>query len=218
LLLSLVFLRSDYEYNLVDKNNSLEADAAMAPKFSRLSIWALICGIFSIFVFPAILGVFLGGVALFKISKSRGQLKGKGMAITGMVLSVLIIVIIPVLVAPELMKTKDKAKLMTELSEVRMFNIQMMLLNEPLQTPTDVIHGSYTEGDYRALLTVDHLEASGNWIFYMGLSASSSPGMSPVVISPVLGESRIVSYLNSSVRFFLWHKPRLLLTAKLVRR
>ena len=88
---------------------------------------------------------------------------------------------------------------MREMMEMRAFTDQVMLLSEPLQEPTGVIKGRYTEEDYRDLLTVDHLEASGNWVFYTGLSASSSPGMSPVVISPILGEYRIVAYLNGAV-------------------
>ena len=84
-------------------------------KTSALAVTAMILAIlalctFGITILPAII---CGIIALVQISGSEGSLKGKGMAVTGLVLSGLFILMIPVLIAllmPALPKVKQFAE------------------------------------------------------------------------------------------------------------
>jgi type II secretory pathway pseudopilin PulG len=53
----------------------------------------LVCGIL---VFPAIIAIILGHIALSQINRSGGTLRGRGMAIAGLVLGYLELVLIPI--------------------------------------------------------------------------------------------------------------------------
>ncbi len=56
-------------------------------KTSRSAIASLVCGILGFTCLPVIPAIILGIVALVKINKSQGTLKGAGLAIAGLVLS-----------------------------------------------------------------------------------------------------------------------------------
>jgi hypothetical protein len=58
-----------------------------AAKTSRLAIASLICGILGFLLLPAMVGVARGALALARIRRSKGQLRGQGLAIAGMALS-----------------------------------------------------------------------------------------------------------------------------------
>ncbi|NIP28723.1 MAG: DUF4190 domain-containing protein [Phycisphaerae bacterium] len=70
-----------------------------APKTSGLAIAALVLGILSPFTcyISAIPAIIMGIVALVKIPQSGGQLKGSGLAITGIVLPVALLPLVPCL-------------------------------------------------------------------------------------------------------------------------
>lgn len=70
-------------------------------KTSGLAIAALVCAILAPFTcgITAILAIIFGIVALVKIDKSKGQLKGKGLAITGIALPAALIPLIALLMA-----------------------------------------------------------------------------------------------------------------------
>ena len=86
------------------------------PKTCGLAIAALVMGILTLFcsLFMAIPALICGIIALVKIGKSNGQLKGNGFAIAGIVVpAVLSLVIVPMLLAilmPALNKTKHIAQ------------------------------------------------------------------------------------------------------------
>ncbi|GAB4027168.1 hypothetical protein GCM10028773_57800 [Spirosoma koreense] len=68
---------------------------------SGLAIAALVCGILSFFLLGIVLGplaIIFGGVALSKIRKEPG-LKGRGMAVAGLVLGIVATVILLVVLA-----------------------------------------------------------------------------------------------------------------------
>jgi prepilin-type processing-associated H-X9-DG protein len=71
------------------------------PKTCGLAIASLICGIvgFCTLGLSALVGLVLGIVAILKIKKSLGQIKGMGLAIAGVVVSGFVIVLIPVMIA-----------------------------------------------------------------------------------------------------------------------
>lgn len=86
--------------------------AAMEPKTCGLAIASLVTGILSLFCsfFMAIPAIICGIIALVKIGKSNGQLKGNGLAIAGIAVpAVLSLVVVPLMLAilmPALSKTK----------------------------------------------------------------------------------------------------------------
>ena len=61
------------------------------PRTSQLAIWSLVLGVSSLLCsfFAGLIGLVLGVIALFKISNSQGRLKGTGLAIAGIVCSIL---------------------------------------------------------------------------------------------------------------------------------
>jgi len=67
-------------------------------KTSKSAIWSLICGIAGLILcLPSIPAVILGIIALVNISKSKGLLKGTGMAIAGLILAGLSVVVTPII-------------------------------------------------------------------------------------------------------------------------
>ena len=86
------------------------------PKTCGLAIAAFVMGILSLFcsLFMAIPAIICGIIALVKIGKSNGQLKGNGFAIAGIVVpAVLSLVVVPLLLAilmPALSKVKVVAQ------------------------------------------------------------------------------------------------------------
>jgi prepilin-type processing-associated H-X9-DG protein len=107
-------------------NNLLPAATGGAPpvlpathgesgKTSKLAIASLVLGILGWFTLgvTALVGLVLGIVALVKINKSRGALRGTGFAIAGTVISGVFVLIVPILAAmllPALAQAKAKAQ------------------------------------------------------------------------------------------------------------
>jgi prepilin-type processing-associated H-X9-DG protein len=81
---------------------------------SGLAIASLVCGVLGCLGITALVGLVLGLVALVKINKSQGRLGGKGLAITGICVSgVMMFVALPVLAGltlPALAKAKSRAQ------------------------------------------------------------------------------------------------------------
>lgn len=63
------------------------APAYTQPKTNGMAIAAIICG----FLFP-LLGVIFGLISLAQISKSNGMQKGKGLALTGLIVGGILLV------------------------------------------------------------------------------------------------------------------------------
>ena len=93
-------------------------DAAATAKTSGMAIASLVLGILGFatcgitVILSAPVGLILGIVAMVKIGKSQGQLRGKGLALAGMITSGAAIVLIPILAAmllPALASAKQKA-------------------------------------------------------------------------------------------------------------
>lgn len=89
------------------------------PKTSGLAIASLVLGILFFVPFAPLLAVIFGIIALVRVSKSKGALKGKGMAIAGLVLGCLmtlftifvltLVSLVPVAL-PRFMLQQEKAK------------------------------------------------------------------------------------------------------------
>jgi len=78
---------------------------------SGLAIASLICGILGCIPFSALAGIGLGIGALSSINKSRGQLKGRGLAIAGICVSAFMcLIFLPAMFLPALAKAKARAQ------------------------------------------------------------------------------------------------------------
>jgi prepilin-type processing-associated H-X9-DG protein len=99
---------------------------ATAGKTSALAVTSLVLGILGLFTcgFTALFGLILGIMALVKLSNSRGELRGKGLALAGTILSAMFLLMIPVFAAlllPALASAQNKAR------EINCVNNEKML-------------------------------------------------------------------------------------------
>ncbi len=85
--------------------------SVLIPQDSGLAIAALILGLLSCIPLCGIVAIVLGIVALVQISNGRGQLKGQGMAIVGIVCgAVITFFILPTMLYPVFVKARVKAR------------------------------------------------------------------------------------------------------------
>ena len=107
------------------------ADVAQAspspPNTSGKSIASLIFGLFSLLFPAAILAIIFGHLSLSEIGKSAGRIKGRGMAIAGLVLGYLGISAIPILIIaaiaiPNLLRARIAANESSAVASVRTLN------------------------------------------------------------------------------------------------
>jgi len=96
----------------------LPADVAPA-KTSGMAIASFVLGLIGIltcgitFLISAPVGLVLGIIAMGKIGKSQGELKGKGLALAGVIMSAVTFLMIPIIAAmmlPALASAHDKAR------------------------------------------------------------------------------------------------------------
>lgn len=80
------------------------------PKTSGMAIASLVLGLVGFCGVTAIMGMILGLVATIRIGKSNGQLKGKGLAISGMILSSLMFLVFLGAAAGVLLPALSKAR------------------------------------------------------------------------------------------------------------
>ncbi|MAY06231.1 MAG: hypothetical protein CMO72_03550, partial [Verrucomicrobiales bacterium] len=97
------------------ENNPYPQATTATPKTSGLAIASLVCGIFGLLLLPGILGLILAIKAINQIDANNGAIKGKGLAIGGLVLSLIttlsagVILLVTSLMLPALAKVKAKA-------------------------------------------------------------------------------------------------------------
>jgi len=86
------------------------ATSATGPKTSGMAIASLVLGLVGFCGVTAIIGMILGLVSLIKIGKSNGQLKGKGLAISGMIVSSVMFFVFLAAAAGVLLPALSKAR------------------------------------------------------------------------------------------------------------
>lgn len=107
----------------------------VAAKTSGVAIAALVLGILAFLTcgITALPAIICGIVALVKISGSNGLLKGKGMAITGLVLSAILIVLMPIIsilvaiMVPAFSSARDQAKTIVCKSNLKQLSLGVVM-------------------------------------------------------------------------------------------
>jgi prepilin-type processing-associated H-X9-DG protein len=126
------------------------------PKTCGLAIASLVMGILTLFcsLFMAIPAIICGIIALVKIGKSNGQLKGNGFAIAGIVVpAVLSLVVVPLLLAilmPAVSEVKQYAHQINCRSNVHSLSVAMLVYNveyDKFPTPEEWCDLLIEEGD-----------------------------------------------------------------------
>ena len=102
---------------------------ALVVKTSGMAIAALILGILSIFTLAltAIPAIILGIVSIIIIEKSGGRLTGRGFAIVGIVVPVLMFFLIIVLLLPSLSRAKEQGKRAVCLSNLKQLSLAWII-------------------------------------------------------------------------------------------
>ena len=115
--------------NAASANQPLEMPSRPGRKTSGAAIWSLVLGIFSTALLLTILSgipaIILGILALKKIRCAPDQLKGKGMAVTGIAAGAIGSLIAPIMVAialPNYLQSKDRADQAKMVAEMRMIS------------------------------------------------------------------------------------------------
>lgn len=83
---------------------------AAGPKTSGMAIASLVLGLVGFCGITAVMGMILGLVAVVRIGKSNGQIKGKGLAVSGMAVSALMFVVFIAAAAGVLLPALSKAR------------------------------------------------------------------------------------------------------------
>jgi prepilin-type processing-associated H-X9-DG protein len=109
---------------------------AGAGNTSGLAIASLVLGIIGLFLcgIGEIVGLVLGIVALVKINQSGGALRGRGLAIAGIVLSGLSFALLPaVMLMPALTRAKAKAQSITCMNHMKQLGLGLMMYSSDNQ-------------------------------------------------------------------------------------
>ena len=128
------------------ENNPYPQTTTVTPKTSGLAIASLVCGVFGLLFLPGLLGVILGIIAISRINSSNGAIKGKGLAIGGLVLSGIttlssgVVLLLASMLLPALGKAKAKAnriKCSNNLKQISSAHISFSAENDgfPWQLP-----------------------------------------------------------------------------------
>jgi prepilin-type processing-associated H-X9-DG protein len=110
----------------------MEAQPTVAPKTSGLAITSLVLGCLGLFTcgLTSLVGLVLGIVALVRINKGQGQLRGQGLAIAGTVVSAVFLLLVPISAAmllPALGKAKQKAAGIYCMNNVKQLNLGLIM-------------------------------------------------------------------------------------------
>lgn len=99
-----------------------------APKTSAAAIWSLVFGgsSFCLWIVGTALACLFGILSIVKINASQGRLRGRGLAITGMVLGGMGFFVLPVVAAmvlPAYMKVVERARIVKQEDDIRILHM-----------------------------------------------------------------------------------------------
>jgi len=188
--------------------NNVNSVAQPLPsaKTSGLAIASLVLGIFGIFTcgLTAIVGLILGIVGLCAISKRAEQLKGKGLAIAGIVISAISIVMIPfmailmAILMPALANAGTRARTVKYKSNAKQICLAMAMYcddNDGRFPPADNWPVALNEyiGDKKILTSPFAPEASRAWAMNKNLDGRKLRDIKQPVRTVLIFESRFNS-------------------------
>ena len=179
-------------------------------KTSALAVWSLVLGILGLVAcLPAIPGLILGILGIQK-AKSENGLKGKGMAIAGVVLSSMAMVLFPVIFIlasfsiPAFTAVAERAKVAQSMNNVKQLNLAMHLF-------ASEIDGKFAK-DWEALIKAGVLNDKalltsplGNkdktYILLLPNASETLPADTPFILDPNrTTKGYVVGFIDSSVR------------------
>ncbi len=91
-------------------DNRKDRNDQQTHRISGLAITAFVMGVLGLCGITALVGIVCGIVAIVRINRSEGRLKGQALAITGLCLSGFFLLCMPGLLLPALAKAKSKAQ------------------------------------------------------------------------------------------------------------
>jgi hypothetical protein len=185
-------------------------------KTPGLAIASLICGIGGFFtcLLTGIPAIITGHLALGKIQREPGSLKGTGIAMTGLVLgyvtTVASILLIPLaaIATPSVFKALERAKTVQNISSSRQMHLglQMYASDHEGKYPSDLeaLDASGPIGSMAALSYKGDNDTPLAWIYFPGLDDTSDPQAiilaSPETFKQNREPSRIVVRVDGSVK------------------
>ena len=125
-----------------------------SAKLSGLAIASLVLGILGWFTLgiSSLFGLGLGIWALIRINRSQGQLRGMGLALTGTILSGILVMMLPILAAlmlPALAKAKQKAQSIVCMNNLKQLALgELMYANDNKERFSDSDHWCDSLGKY----------------------------------------------------------------------
>ena len=131
-------------------------------KTSQSAIWSLICGIAGLILcLPAIPAAILGIIALVDINKSKGLLKGTGMAIAGLILAglclflwIFIIPIVAAIAIPAFLTTHQIDRETYPITKT--YPIEKPIIEEPIEKPIGALK-PYEDNENSAIASLKDL-------------------------------------------------------------
>ena len=179
---------------------------AVAPTDSHTSgkaIASLICGIFFFLLPAAIVAIILGHLSYSEIQRSLGRIRGRGIALAGLILGYAGISFIPVLIIaaiaiPNLLRSKMAANEASAVGSMRTLNTASvtysttyggyphLLSNLAPASPAtstsadlvDSVLSGGTKSGYTFTFSAGTTDANSNYLNYSITAAPSSPGVS----------------------------------------
>jgi len=152
------------------------------PKTAGLAKTSLVLGLFSLVLlfFTGIPAVICGHLALGKIKRSAGALKGSGLAIAGLILGycsfgLTLVAILAALVTPVILKTHKKAELVTNISHTKQLYYAIIKFDEKQGQFPDALdelvsQNILTKKEYNKL----KYSKNGDWQYFPGQSFDSA--------------------------------------------